>query len=173
MNRQQKAQVVDELAEVMARSGAGVFTNYQGLTTAELTVLRGKLREAGIEYKVVKNTLARLAARKTGKDFLSSSFEGPVAIAFGFGNEVEPARAVLDYIRSSGSALVIKGGFLAHRLLTQDEVKTLATIPPREVLLAQMLGGLNTPVVALLSCLAGPIRQLTGILQARMKQLEA
>jgi len=172
VNREQKAQIVNELAEVMAKCNAGVLTDYQGLPTAELTILRRKLRGQGIEYRVVKNTLARIAAGKTGKDFLTSSLEGPVAIAFGYGNEVEPARALIDYIRSSNSTLVIKGGFLANQLLTQDEVKTLATIPSREVLLSQVLAGMQTPIIVLLNCLASPIREITGILKARIKQLE-
>jgi large subunit ribosomal protein L10 len=172
MNREQKAQAISELAEVLARSNAGVLTNYQGLSTAELTTLRRKLRELGIEYRVVKNTLARFAAERVGREFLAGSFEGATAIAFGYGSEVELAKAVTNYIRSSDSVLAIKGGFLADRLLTREDVSTLATVPPREVLLSQVLAGMQSPIVALVNYLAYPLREAIGILQARIKQLE-
>lgn len=172
MNRQQKAQAVDELKETITRCSVGVLTNYQGLSAGEMTVLRRKLRQLGIEYRVVKNTLARFAAKKAGKDFLTDSFEGPVAIALGYGDITEPARALVDYIRGANSTLAIRGGFLADRLLSPEDVKTLATLASREVLLAQLLAGMQGPIVALLNCLANPLRDVIGILQARIKQLE-
>lgn len=172
MNREQKEQVVDELKEAISKCSSGILTDYKGLSNAELTVLRRKLRELGIEYRVVKNTLARFAAEKAGRDFLVGSFEGPVAIAFGYGEVIEPAKALMTYIRTSDSILSIKGGFLGDRLLSQDEVKTLATIPPREVLIAQVVAGMQSPIVGLVNCLAHPLREFSGILQARIKQLE-
>ncbi len=172
MNREQKVKVISELAEVMARCNAGVLTNYQGLSAAELTTLRRKLRELGIEYRVVKNTLARFAAEKAGRDFLAASFEGTTAIAFSYGDEVELAKALANHIRSSDSVLTIKGGFLADRLLTQEDVNTLAELPPRGVLISQILAGMQSPITALVNCLAYPLREITGTLQARIKQLE-
>ncbi len=172
MNRQQKAQTVDELKETITRCSIGVLTNYQGISASEMTVLRRRLRQLGVEYRVVKNTLARFAAKKAGKDFLADSFEGPVAVALGYGDITEPARVLIDYIRSANSTLAIKGGFLADRLLTPEDVKTLATLASREVLLAQLLAGMQGPIVALLNCLANPLRDVIGILQARIKQLE-
>jgi len=172
MRREQKVRIVDELKEAMSRCSLGVLTNYQGLSASEITVLRRKLRQLGIEYRVVKNTLARFAAEKADKDFLSGNFEGPVAIAFGYGDVVEPARALLDYISSSDTALSIRSGFLGDRLLTSDEVKTLAKIPSREVLLAQVISGMQAPIAALLNCLTSPLRDTIGVLQNRIKQLE-
>lgn len=172
MNRQQKVQTVDEIKEAIAKCSVGVLTNYQGLSAAEMVVLRRKLRQLGIEYRVVKNTLARFAAEKAGKGFLAGSFEGQVAIVFGYGDITEPARALLDYIRSSNSTLAIRGGFLSDRLLTPEDVSTLATIASREVLLAQLLAGMQGPIAALINCLANPLRDVIGILQARIKQLE-
>ncbi|MEE9583426.1 MAG: 50S ribosomal protein L10 [Dehalococcoidales bacterium] len=172
MNRQQKVRTVDELKEAMTKCSVAVLTNYQGLSASEMVVLRRRLRQLGIEYRVVKNTLARFAAEKAGKDFLAGSFEGPVAVALGYGDITEPARALLDYIRSSNSTLAIRGGFLGDRLLTSQDVNTLATVASREVLLAQLLAGMQGPIVALLNCLANPLRDVIGILQARIKQLE-
>ena len=172
MNREQKAQVVFELKEAITKCSTGILTDYKGMSSNELNILRRKMRELDIEYRVVKNTLARFAAEKADKDFLVGSFEGPVAIAFGYGEVVEPAKALMSYIRASDSTLNIKGGFLGDRLLSEDEVKTLAAIPPREVLIAQVLAGMQGTVVALLNCLTHPLREISGVLQARIKQLE-
>ena len=172
MAREEKVRLVDQLSEAIKNCDTGILTDYQVLSATELTILRYKLRQSGIDYRVVKNTLARFAAKKAGKDFLLSSFTGPVAIAFGYDETVEPAKVITSYIQSSSSSLSIKGGFLADRLLTIDEVKTLARIPPREVLLSQVLAGMQGPQVALLYCLTYPLRQLPGLLQARIKQLE-
>lgn len=172
MNRKQKERVVEELKEAMSRCSSGILTDYKGLSNAEMIILRRKLRELGVEYRVVKNTLARFAAEKAGKDFLVGSFEGPVAIAFGYGEVIEPAKTLAGYIRTSDSILSIKSGFMGDRLLSQDEVKTLSTIPPREVLIARVLAGMQGPIVGLVNCLAHPLREFSGVLQARIKQLE-
>jgi len=158
----------------MDRCSNAVLTDYKGLSNAELTALRRKLRDSGIEYRVVKNTLARFAAEKAGKSFLAGSFEGPVAIAFGYDEVVEPAKTLSAYIRSApDTVLSIKGGFMGDRLLSQDDVKTLASIPSREVLIAQVLGGMQAPIAGFINGLASPLRGLGYILQARIKQLEA
>ena len=172
MRREQKMQIVDELKEAISRCSLGVLTDYRGLSASEITVLRRKLRQLGIEYRVVKNALARFAAKKADKDFLSGNFEGPVAIAFGYGDVIKPAKALLDYINSSDTAMSIKSGFLGDRLLTSEEVKTLARIPSREVLLAQLISGMQAPIVALLNCLNSPLRGTIAVLQNRIKQLE-
>lgn len=172
MNREQKTQIVEELKEAMVKCSSGVLTDYKGLSNAELTLLRRKLREFGIEYRVVKNTLARFAAEKSGKAFLVSSLEGSIAIAFGYDNITEPAKTLTNFIRSSESMLSIKGGFLGDRLLNQDDVKSLASIPSREILIAQVLAGMQSPIVALMNCFVHPLREFSGILQARIKQLE-
>ncbi len=172
MSREKKAEIISQLEEAVTNCSVGVLTDYRGLSASEMTGLRRKLREAGIEYRVVKNTLARFAAERAGKTYLISSFEGPVAIAFGYDNITEPARVLLDYIRSSKLTLSIKGGFLGDRLLTPDDVTTLSKLPQREVLLSQVLSGMQSPIVSLLGCLSSPLRGFIGILQARIKQLK-
>jgi large subunit ribosomal protein L10 len=121
---------------------------------------------------VVKNTLARFAVERAGKDDLAGSFDGPIAIAFGYGDITTPARVLTGYIRDSASSLSIKGGFLDDRLLTSEEVITLSTLPSREILLAQVLGQMKSPVSGLLNCLVSPMRGIMGVLQARINQLE-
>lgn len=170
--REKKEQVVDQLSEILSKCKVGVLTDYRGLSAAEMTRLRHKLREAGIEYRVVKNTLARFAAEKAGRNELGGLFDGPVAIAFGYGEVTEPAKALADYIKSSKSTLKITGGFLEVGLLTPDDVTKLAKLPSKEILLSQVLGGLQSPMVNLVGCLAAPVRGVMGVLQARIKQLE-
>jgi large subunit ribosomal protein L10 len=172
MSREKKAQIIESLQEVFSRCNVGILTDYRGLSTAEISDLRRKLRESGIDYKVVKNTLAQFAARRAGMDELAGSFEGPVAIAFGYGEIKGPAKVLADYIQTSKSTLSIKGGFLGDRLLTSGDVETLATLPAREVLIGQVMAGIQSPIVALVSLLGAPIRGVMGALQARIQQLE-
>ena len=172
MSREEKARIIDELQEVLSKSSVGILTDYRGLSAPEMAVLRRKFRESGTEYRVVKNTLARFAAERAGREDLADFFEGPVAIAFGYGDITEPSKALADYIRASKSSIDIKGGFLSYRLLTAEDVVALATLPSREVLLAKVMGGMQATIVALLSCLNGPVRGVMGVLQARIKQLE-
>ena len=172
MPREKKTQIIDSLQETFAKCSISILTDFRGLSTPQMTTLRRRLHESGSEYRVVKNTLARLAAEGAGQDDLASSFEGPVAIAFGYGDIATPVRVLLAYIRDSQASLSIKGGFLNDRLLTAEEVMTLATLPSREILLARVLGQMKSPVSALLGCLTAPIRGVIGVLQARIKQLE-
>jgi len=172
MPREKKVQIIDELQEVFSECTVGILTDYRGLTTAEVTELRRALRDSDIKYRVVKNTLARFAAERAGKNDLISFFEGPVAIALGYGEITEPARILADYIRTSKTSLSIKGGFLGDTVLTPGEVETLATLPSKEILLGKVLAGMQSPIVTLVSCLVNPVRGFMGVLQARMKQLE-
>lgn len=171
-SREKKTQIIDKLQETFSKSSISILTDYRGLTTSEMTNLRRRLQESGSEYKVVKNTLARFAAERAGKGSLVSPFEGPIAIAFGFGDITTPVKVLTGYMRESASSLSIKGGFLGDRLLTSEEVITLSTLPSREVLLARVLGQMKSPIAGLLSCLVSPIRGVMAVLQARIKQLE-
>ncbi|HEY92440.1 MAG TPA: 50S ribosomal protein L10 [Dehalococcoidia bacterium] len=172
MSREKKAQIIDSLQEVFSQCNIGILTDYRGLSASEMNVLRRRLRESGIGYKVVKNTLARFAAERAGKDELASFLEGPIAVALGYGDITEPAKVLTDYIRTSKASLSIKGGFLGDKILTLAEVDTLSTLPSREILLAKVLGGMQSPIVALVSCLTTPIQGIIGVLQARIQQLE-
>jgi len=172
MAKEKKAQAIEELQQTFSKCSVGILTDFKGLTALDMTNLRRLLRKSGIQYKVVKNTLARFAAERAGKSKLSRFFEGPIAIAFGFGDAVEPARVLSDFIGSSKVSLSIKGGFLGDQVLAAAEVAELARLPSREVLIARVLGGMQSPIVGLVSCLASPIRGVMGVLQARAKQLE-
>lgn len=172
MPTEKKIQAVRELTDILAKSTVAIATDYRGLTNAELSQLRRRLRERGIAYHVVKNTLARLAGEQTGKTGLASISVGPTALAFGYGDVVEPARMLVDYIRSTKTVLTVKGGLLDNRVLSADDVTTLAYLPPREVILGQLLGQLQGPMAALVGVLSGNLQSLLRVLQARIQQLE-
>ena len=172
MKKEAKAKITDELAASLKRSRAGIVTSYQGLPTPELVKLRHKLKETGVEFKVIKNTLARRAAGSSGKDFLAEHFDGPVALALGYGEEVAPAKAMTEYIKSSALNLKVLGGFLADRWLDESQVGTLATMPSRDILIGRVVGGLSGPIYGLVNSLTSPMLGLVWALQARIKQVE-
>jgi large subunit ribosomal protein L10 len=143
--RPEKLAVVDEVRDKLRDADAAVLTEFRGLTVTELAELRGALRPASTEYKVFKNTLARRAVEDAGLPDLLPLLEGPVAIAFVHGDAVVAAKALRDFGRTN-PALVIKGGLLGPRILSPDEVRSLADIEPREVLLARLAGGFQAPL---------------------------
>ncbi len=172
MPTQKKAVQIDKLEEMFSKSKVGILTDYRGLPTPVMVDVRHKLTEVGVEFKVVKNTLAKRAAEKTGKGDITKLFEGPVAVAFGFKSETEPAKVLIEFIRASKSTLSIKGGFLGNTPLTTQQVTQLSTLPPREVLVSQVMAGFQSPIAGLLSTLNAPLSNFAGILQARIKQME-
>ena len=171
MSREKKTQIIDSIKEVFSNCSISILTDYRGLSAPEIADLRRRLKGSGIEYKVVKNTLARFAAERAGRDELTSLIEGPIAIAFSYGDDItEPAKALADYIHTLKTSLTIKGGLLSDRLLTSEDVMTLSTLPSREILLAKIMGGMQIPVISLVNFLTTPIRGLIGVLQARIQQ---
>ena len=172
MPTEKKVQLVESLQDTFSRCRAGVLTDYRGHKTAELNELRRKLREAGIEYKVVKNSLAQFAVKQIGKGDLSGAFSGPMAVAFDFSDSPVVAKVLADYLRTTKSTLSIKGGFLGDRVLTPKEVETLAKLPSKQVLISQVMAGIQSPLYGLVNVLVAPIRGVMGVLQARIKQLE-
>ena len=172
MPTEKKAQLIKQLQELFAKSGAGIFANYRGMTVAELTDLRRNMKKSGVQFQVVKNTLARIAAEKAGKKDLSSLFEGPLAVAFTTGEATVPAKVLADLARGGKTTLKIKGGYLGDKVLTIADVQTLAYLPPREVIIAQIVAGMQGPIAALVAYLSSPMSGLVGMLQARMNQLE-
>ncbi len=142
---EEKKQIVAGIAEQFKTAVSGVFVDYCGLTVEEDTQLRNKLREAGVEYKVIKNTLTRFAAKEVGFDELDPILNGPTSLALSMTDEVAPAKVIADFAKTH-EQLEIKGGFLDGKVLELDEVKKLAATPNRETLLAKLLGSLNAPI---------------------------
>jgi large subunit ribosomal protein L10 len=146
MARPEKVAVVDEIRTKLRDSDAAILTEYRGLTVTELASLRTALRPADTEYKVFKNTLARRAADEAGLTELAALLTGPTAIAFVRGDAVTAAKAIREFGRNA-PALVVKGGLLGTRILTPDDVEALASVEPREILLARLAGGFQAPLV--------------------------
>jgi len=172
MRREKKEEAVRQLAEKISRCNIAIATDYRGLSVAQMTELRRRLRQVEVEYRVIKNTLARFAAAQAGKEALNQIIEGPTAVAFGYGDAAEPAKALLDYVRSSKVDLKIRGGLLAQRVLSAAEVASLATLPSREALIAKLLGGLKGNLYALVQVLNATQASLVRVLNARVQQLE-
>ncbi len=172
MRLEQKKETVSELADKLARATIAITTSYSGLTVAQMTELRRRLRQEQIEYRVVKNNLARFAAEQTGREGLTSVIQGPTAIAFGYGDVVAPAKTLLDYVRSTKIELGILGGLMEDRVLSAAEVTALATLPSREVLIARVLSGMQGSIYGLVNVLNANIVGLVYLLNARKQQLE-
>lgn len=172
MPKEKKVKIVEELQETFSRCNVGILTDYRGLKTAELNELRRKLRDANVEYKVVKNTLALIAAKNSGMEHTSDSFSGPMAVAFGYGEITGAAKVLTEYIRVSKSNMKILGGFLSDTVLTASDVNTLAELPSREILISQVMAGIQSPIYGLVNVLAAPIRGMMQVLQGRIQQME-
>ena len=149
---EEKKQVVESLAAKMQTAQAGVLVDYRGITVEDDTKLRAKLREAGVEYKVVKNTLTRFAANEVGYQELDEQLNGPTALAISTTDPVAPAKVISDFAKEV-ETVQIKAGFLDGKVITLDEVKTLASTPSREVLIAKVMGSLNAPISKLVRTL--------------------
>ena len=141
---EEKKQIVAGLTEQFKTAVSGVLVDYCGLTVEQDTKLRNKLREAGVEYKVIKNTLARIAAKEVGFDELDPILNGPTALAISMTDEVAPAKVIADFAKDN-EQLEIKSGFLDGKVVSLDEVKKLASTPNRETLIAMVMGSLNAP----------------------------
>jgi large subunit ribosomal protein L10 len=164
MARPDKASAVAELTTAFRDSSAAVLTEYRGLTVAELKELRRSL-EGNATYVVVKNTLSKIAAREAGVTALDDLLVGPSAIAFVSGDPVAVAKGLRAFNREH-PLLIIKGGVLDGAPLSSDDIKKLADLESREVLLAKLAGGFIAPATQLASVLMAPVRQLAQVLGA-------
>ena len=140
-----KSQVVSEIVEKLEKSSSAIVVDYKGLTVEEVTELRKKMREAGVEYKVYKNTLVTLAANELGLGDLVQYLEGPVSIAFGYEDATAPAR-VLNNFAKDHKKLELKAGIVDGIVYDKAGVEKLATIPSKEVLIAKLLGSFKAPL---------------------------
>ena len=173
MLRQDKERIVSELAERLKGSQNLLVADYRGLTMPEIDELRTKLLETGARFSVVKNTLTRLAAEQAGVKELLDLIDGPTAIAF-IDAEGDPAAAakILNDTARAHDVLVIRGGLLEGDTVSDVEVKRLATLPPADVLRAQLAGAVAAPLTTIVGLFTAPLRDLVNVLDARIKQLE-
>jgi large subunit ribosomal protein L10 len=170
----EKEAIVAEIREKLANSKGAVVTDYRGLNVALDTKLRRKLREAGIEYRVVKNTMTRVAAREIGLEDLVPYLAGPTAIAMSSIDPVAPAKVISDFVKENKlKNLSVKAGLVEGKVIDAEGVKALADLPPREVLLAQVLAGMQSPIAGFVNVLQGTIRNLVYALDAVREQKES
>lgn len=166
-----KARQVEELAERFSRSTIVITTDYTGLGVDQMTELRRALRERDVEFRVIKNSLALLAADAAGKPEVKEVIEGPTGIAFGYGDASVPAKALADFIRTTKSALTIRGAELDGRVLDTEQVQQLARLPGRDELVAQLLSLMQSPITGLVYVLNGPISGLARVLRQHADNL--
>ncbi len=144
-NRTLKEAKVAEIKEKLEKAQSVILADYQGLTVEEDTQLRKSLREAGIEYKVYKNTLVSLAAKELGMEGIVAHLEGPVSIAFGYEDATAPARILFDFAKDH-KKLELKAGLVDGEVFDKEKVEQLASIPSKEVLIAKLLGSIKAPL---------------------------
>ncbi|HBG02051.1 MAG TPA: 50S ribosomal protein L10 [Firmicutes bacterium] len=172
MARPDKVAMVAEIQERLARSQGTVLTDYRGLNAGDMTALRKELREAGVEYRVFKNTLTILAAEELQMDGLVPFLNGPTAFAFGYDDPVAPAKVISEFAKKN-KALEIKGGIVEGKIVGPEGVANLADLPSREVLLSMVLRGMQAPIAGMVNVLQGNIRNFVYALEAIREQKEA
>ncbi|RJQ55319.1 MAG: 50S ribosomal protein L10 [Actinobacteria bacterium] len=165
----EKEEAVREIRDKLSQAKVAVLTEFRGLNVHDLAELRAKLRAAGVEYKVVKNTLTKRAVDELGLEELDPYLEGPTAIAFGYDDEIAPAKVLADFAKAHAD-LRMKAGMLQGSVLDAERVRALAKIPPREQLVAQLLGTLQSPVAGLARVLNGPAAGLARVLNQVAQQ---
>jgi|BEDMetMinimDraft_2_1075160.scaffolds.fasta_scaffold12004_3 large subunit ribosomal protein L10 len=166
-----KQRTVAELAEGLRTSASAVLVDFRGLRVVDEAELRRRVREAGATYRVVKNTLLRLAARGAGLEGLEPLLEGQTAVAFSWRDPTDAARVMVAFAREF-PALRVKGGVLGGRVLGPDEVQALAELPSREVLLARVAGAFAAPLAAVAMAWSAPLRALGAVVSQLAKSRE-
>ncbi|NOX20861.1 MAG: 50S ribosomal protein L10 [Nitrospirae bacterium] len=169
--RKEKAQEIEALHEKFSRAKGVIFTNYKGLTVAEMMQMRRILKEAEIEYRVVKNTLAKIAAQDTPVEVARDEFVGPVGLAIGYDDPVLVAKKILEYQKEKED-FEIRCGVIEGRLMDLDGIKAVSKLPSREVQLAMLAGAMKAPAQKMASALQATIRKLAYALNALKEKKE-
>lgn len=168
---QQKQEVVNDIYEKLSAAKGVIFADYRGLTVDQDTELRRALRNSGVNYQVVKNTLTKIAADKLGLEELDPVLKGPTSIAYSQEDPVAPAKVMNEYAKKFDK-LELKAGIVEGKIIDENGIKSLADLPSREVLIAQVLGGLNAPITGFVNVLNANIRGLVIALNAIAEKKE-
>ena len=171
MPKPEKIEAVETLKARFSAAKGIILADFTGLTVAEANDLRRKCRESKVEYRVVKNTLARIAAHETELEELEGFFQGPIAIALSKTDSVAPARVLAEF-RKTVQKPVFISGFLEGRVYAPEELRRIAALPPREGLLAQVIGAIQAPMGQIVWTLEGLMRNLVSILDQASKKAE-
>lgn len=167
-----KSENVAEIKEKIDKSQSIVLVNYRGLNVEQLTELRERYREVGVEYKVYKNTMMRFAFKDSGFEEFNEYLKGPNGVAFGYEDPVQAAKIASEFAKDNED-LEIKAGIVDGNIIGLDAIKELAELPPREVLIAKVLGGLNAPIQGFANVLNGTMKGLVVALNAITEQKQA
>lgn len=170
-NFDEKQKVVEDIKQKFQSSTGVVLADYRGMTVTQVTNLRVELRQAGVEYRVLKNTMVRRAADEIGIQGLDEYLEGPTAVAFS-ADPVAPAKILSEFSKKN-KTLTIKAGVLEGTVIGPEKIKDLANLPSREVLLSQVLAGMQGPLQGMVNVLQGPIRKLGYAMEEVRKLKEA
>ena len=165
LNKEDKIRVVSELQEKFAKAKGVVFTDYRGLNVEEITELRNSLRSAELEYRVIKNTLARRAAEGTSVDAVKDIFLGPLGVAIGYDDPVLLVKKVLAFSKAN-EKLEIKGGVVEGSVCDFEQMKVISLLPPRDVQLAMLAGAMNAPATKFAGLLSATVTRFAYALEA-------
>ncbi len=172
-NMEEKVQVVSEIKEKFEQASGIILADYRGLTVAQVTQLRTEMRQAGVEYRVLKNSLVQRAANEVGVEGLESYLKGPTAFAFS-ADPVAPAKVIMEFVKANKlKTLKIKAGVLDGKVIGAEGVKALAELPSREVLLSMVVRAMQGPLTGMANVLQGPIRKMAYALEEVRKLKEA
>jgi|SRR5215471_9059336 len=166
MHRSEKETVIKELNEKFARAKSTIVAEFSNLDVATVTTLRKKLRDAGVEYRVIKNTLARRAAQGTSLEVVAEEFSGPLALVIGYTDVVAPAKILADFLKDR-EMIKVRGGVVEGKRIDVNGFKALAKMPGLVELRAKIVGLINQPAVRLVRTLGAPGSQLARVLKAR------
>lgn len=170
MTRTEKEEFITDLRETLGKADAALAVTFRGLDVASATDLRKRFRDGGVQYRVVKNTLAKLAAEGTDFKALEAHFTGPTALVLGFGDVVAPAKILHEFLKGNEGKLVVKGGVIEGKAISIEEIETLAKLPGLDELRAQLLALFNTPAQMLMRLVKTPSEQIARVLQAKSEQ---
>jgi large subunit ribosomal protein L10 len=173
MKVQEKQQIVDSVAEKLGNATAFYLTDFTGLNVKNMTVLRARLRAAGVEYVVVKNTLVERALDGMDMPDIAEFFKGPTGLVIGQDDAVTAAKVLAEFAKDHDNRPSVKVGVVDRRAVTADEVTRLSKLPPREVLLAELAGLLESPMAQLVGALEAKLHEFVGLLEALRSEREA
>jgi len=171
-NLEKKQQIVQEIQQKIEDATLVVFTDYRGLNVEEMTSLREKLRVPGVEFKVLKNTMVEFALKNTGHEEIIPQIFGPNAVLFSNEDAVGPVKSIYEFIKQY-KKLEVKAGILEGQTIAPDRIKYLADLPPREVLLAQVVGTMQAPITSLAYVLNANLSGLARVIDQIRDQKQA
>ena len=173
MPTQQKVDRVQDIKGRLERSSIAMTATYSGISVNQMVELRRAMKAGGVDFTIVKNTLLSLAADEAQKPQLKEIVQGPTAIALGYDDPVEAAKAVSDFARNGGTSLAVIGAVMGDgAAMSSSEFTRLASLPPKPIILAMLLGQLQSPIARLVTVMNGPMQSMSNVLAARLRQME-